>query len=100
MENSKGKILVVDDEKSMREILQIFLKNEGYNVSVANNGSSAIEVLKKDIFNLIITDMKMPKVGGLELLKNVKKITPDTVVVLITAFGTTESAVESMKHGT
>ncbi len=99
MKKTEGKILVVDDEKSMREILQIFLKNEGYSVSVADNGQSAIEAVKKDIFDLIITDMKMPKVSGLDVLKSVKKITPDTVVVIITAFGTTESAVEAMKLG-
>ncbi|MCK5503900.1 MAG: response regulator, partial [Thermodesulfovibrionia bacterium] len=93
MNGLKGKILVVDDEKSMREILQIFLKNEGYSVSVANDGESAIEAVKKDIFNLVITDMKMPKASGLDLLKRVKKISSDTVVVIITAFGTTESAV-------
>jgi two-component system response regulator PilR (NtrC family) len=99
MNGLKGKILVVDDEESMREILQIFLKNEGYSVSVANNGESAIEAVKKDIFNLVITDMKMPKASGLDLLKRVKKISSDTVVVIITAFGTTESAVEAMKLG-
>jgi two-component system response regulator PilR (NtrC family) len=99
MKNSKGNILVVDDEKSMREILQIFLANEGYNISLANNGKSATEAVKKDIFDLVITDMNMPKVDGMELLKNIKEITPDTVVVFITAFGTTESAVEAMKHG-
>ncbi len=99
MNGLKGKILVVDDEKSMREILQIFLKNEGYSVSIANNGESAIEAVKKDIFNLVITDMKMPKASGLDLLKRVKKISSDTVVVIITAFGTTESAVEAMKLG-
>jgi two-component system response regulator PilR (NtrC family) len=99
MKKIKGNILVVDDEKSMREILEIFLKSEGYGVSVAENGEKAIEAVKKDIFDLIITDMKMPKVGGLELLKNVKQITPDTVVVIITAFGSTDSAVEAMKLG-
>ncbi len=99
MKNIKGKILVVDDEKSMREILQIFLKNEGYCVQVASNGEEATEAVKKEIFDLVITDMKMPKIGGLELLKNVKQITPGTVVVIITAFGSTESAVEAMKHG-
>ncbi len=99
MKQIKGNILVVDDEKSMREILEIFLKSEGYAVSVAENGEKAIEAVKKDIFDLIITDMKMPKVSGLELLKNVKQITPYTAVVIITAFGTTESAVEAMKLG-
>ncbi|MBI5663748.1 MAG: sigma-54-dependent Fis family transcriptional regulator, partial [Nitrospirae bacterium] len=99
MKKLMGNILVVDDEKSMREILEIFLKSEGYGVSVAENGEKAIEAVKKDIFDLIITDMKMPKVGGLELLKNVKQIAPDTVVVIITAFGTTDSAVEAMKLG-
>lgn len=99
MKGTKGKILVVDDEKSMREILEIFLKNEGYSVSVANNGEAATAEIKKDIYDLIITDMKMPKVGGLELLKNVKQIAPDSVVVIVTAFGTTESAVEAMKLG-
>lgn len=99
MKKIKGKILVVDDEKSMREILEIFLKSEGYNISVASNGEVALEIMKDDFFDLIISDMKMPKVGGMELLRNVKKISPDTVVVIITAFGTTESAVEAMKLG-
>lgn len=99
MKTAKGNILVVDDEKSMREILEIFLRNEGYSVSVADNGAKAIEAIKNDIYDLIITDMKMPKVSGLDLLKNVKQMTPDTVVVVVTAFGTTESAVEAMKLG-
>ncbi len=99
MKKAMGNILVVDDEKSMREILEIFLKSEGYNVSVANNGEVAVEAIKNDIFDLVISDMKMPKMGGLELLKNIKEIAPDTVVVIVTAFGTTESAVDAMKHG-
>jgi two-component system response regulator PilR (NtrC family) len=99
MSKIKGRILVVDDEKSMREILEIFLKNEGYSVSVADNGEKGIEAVKKDIYDLIITDMKMPKVSGLELLKSVKQISPDTIVVVFTAFGTTKSAVEAMKLG-
>lgn len=99
MTDTKGRILVVDDEKSMREVLRIFLGNEGYDVSVANNGEEAIEAVKKDIFDLIITDMKMPKAGGLELLKSAKQLSPDTVVVIITAFGSADSAVEAMKLG-
>jgi two-component system response regulator PilR (NtrC family) len=99
MAYSKGRILVVDDEQSMREVLDIFLSNEGYNVTVAGNGVSGVDAVKKDIFDLVITDMKMPKLGGLELLKNIKQISPDTVVVIATAFGSTESAVEAMKLG-
>jgi two-component system response regulator PilR (NtrC family) len=99
MVKTKRRILVVDDEKSMREILEIFLGNEGYSVSVAANGELAVEALKKDIFDLVISDMKMPRMGGLELLKNVKENSPDTVFVIMTAFGTTESAVEAMKLG-
>ncbi len=99
MSNSKGKILVVDDEKSMREVLEIFLKGEGYDVLVADGGESGIEAIKKDIFELVITDLKMPKVSGFDLLKVIKDISPNTIVVIITAFGTAESAVEAMKLG-
>ncbi len=99
MKASKGNILIVDDERSMREVLEIFLKNEGYSVTTAENGRTAMEAIQKDIFDLIITDLKMPKMGGLELLKGVKEISHDTVVVIMTAYGTTESAVEAMKLG-
>lgn len=99
MKTPKGKILVVDDEKSMREVLEVFLKSEGYDVSLADGGESAIEAVKKNIFDLIITDMKMPKISGFDLLKVIKDVSPDTSVVIITAFGTTESAVEAMKLG-
>jgi two-component system response regulator PilR (NtrC family) len=83
----------------MREILEIFLTSEGYSVTSADNGEAAVGAIKNDIFDLVISDMKMPKMGGLELLRNIKEITPDTVVVIVTAFGSTESAVEAMKHG-
>jgi|Deesub1362A_J573_1020465.scaffolds.fasta_scaffold00356_5 two-component system response regulator PilR (NtrC family) len=99
MKVSKGNILIVDDERSMREVLEIFLKNEGYSVVTAGDGMAAIEALKKDIFDLVITDLKMPNIDGIELLKTIKETYPDTVVVIITAFGTAESAVEAMKLG-
>ncbi len=99
MKESKGKILVVDDEKNMREVMEIFLKGEGYDVTVADGGASGITAFKKDIFNLVITDLKMPKVSGFDLLKVIKETSPNTIVVINTAFGTTESAVEAMKLG-
>jgi two-component system response regulator PilR (NtrC family) len=95
----KGKILVVDDEKSMREVLEIFLRGEGYDVTIADGGESAVEHIKRDIFNLVITDLKMPKISGFDLLKIIKESSANTPVVIMTAFGTTESAVEAMKLG-
>ncbi|MBC8413032.1 sigma-54-dependent Fis family transcriptional regulator [bacterium] len=94
-----GSILVVDDEQSMREMLQIFLSSEGYKVATANNGETAIEALKNDFFDLVISDMNMPKMGGMELLRQIKQTSPEIVVVIVTAFGSTESAVEAMKLG-
>lgn len=99
MKVPKGNILVVDDERSMRDVLEIFLRNEGYNVTTAKDGKTAIEAIQKDIFDLVITDLKMPKTSGLDLLKSVKEISQNIVVIIITAFGTTESAVEAMKLG-
>ncbi|MEK7825450.1 MAG: sigma-54 dependent transcriptional regulator [Nitrospirota bacterium] len=93
------KILVVDDEQSMRELLTIMLKREGYLVTSASNGEEGIKALNKEIFDLVITDMKMPKVSGLELLRIIKEIAPQTIVLMITAFASTETAVEAMKEG-
>ena len=93
------KILIVDDERSMRDVLSIMLKKAGYAVTTANDGEEAIEQIGKDIFDLVITDLKMPKAGGLEVLKAVKEVSPETVVLMITAFASTETAVEAMKRG-
>lgn len=93
------KILIVDDERSMREVLSIMLKRAGYGVTEAADGEEAVAQIGKEIFDLVITDLKMPKVGGLEVLKAVKEISSDTVVLVITAFASTESAVEAMKLG-
>ena len=94
-----NRILVVDDEKSMRDFLTIMLKKEGYEVTTAKSGGDAIKVILAEIFDLVITDVKMPHVGGIEVLKAVKDVSPETIVIMITAFGTAESAVEAMKLG-
>ena len=100
MENlSKGKILIVEDEKSMREVLGILLEGEGYDVTLATGGIDGISLLNKDIFDMVITDINMPKVNGFEILKKVRETSPDTLVIMITAFGTTESAIEAMQLG-
>ncbi len=94
-----AKILIVDDEKSLREFLQIVLTKEGYQVVTASDGEEAIEWIGKDIFDLVISDIKMPKASGLDVLKAVKEVSPDTIVLMITAFATTETAIEAMKQG-
>lgn len=92
-------ILVVDDDKSMREFLELILKREKYNVICAKDGADAILLLKNNYFDLVITDLMMPAINGLELLKKAKELYPDIKVLMITAFGTIETAVEAMKLG-
>jgi two-component system response regulator PilR (NtrC family) len=99
MEKHKGRILIVEDEKSMREVLKILLEGEKYEVVSASDGLEGLSYITDDIFDLVITDIKMPKVGGFELLKKAKEISPDTIVIMITAFGTTEAAIDAMKLG-
>jgi len=99
MEKHRGRILIVEDEKSMREVLKILLEGERYEVVSASDGLEGLSYLTNDIFDLVITDIKMPKVDGFELLKKTKEISPDTIVIMITAFGTTEAAIEAMKSG-
>ncbi|MCX7792977.1 MAG: sigma-54 dependent transcriptional regulator [Thermodesulfovibrionales bacterium] len=95
----RAKILIAEDEKGMREVLEIFLQEEGYRTLSVRDGRAAIEALEKDIFDLVITDIKMPRADGFEVLRKVKEVSPDTVVIMITAYGTTESALEAIKLG-
>lgn len=93
------KILVVDNEKSMRDFLSIVLKKEGYSVETAEDGDHALKCFEKDIYDLVLTDIKMPRMGGLDLLKALKSVSPETVTVMMTAFASTETAIEAMKEG-
>ncbi len=95
----KSRILVVDDEESIREFLEIMLKKEGFEVSLAEDGARAKEMIQKKSFDMVISDLQMPNMNGIELLKFVKDSAPDIVFMMITAFGTTETAVEAMKMG-
>jgi two-component system response regulator PilR (NtrC family) len=99
MSNYRAKLLIVEDERSMREILTMLLESEGYNVVAANDGQEGTSWLEKDIFDLVITDIKMPGVDGFGVLAKVKELSPETAVIMITAFGTMESALEAMKLG-
>ncbi len=93
------KILVVDDERSLREVLSIMLKRAGYAVTEAADGEEAISHVNSEIFDLVITDLRMPKADGMAVLKAVKSSSPETVVLVITAFATADSAVDAMKLG-
>jgi two-component system response regulator PilR (NtrC family) len=92
-------ILVVDDELSMREFLKILLEKEGYQVSTASEASSAIDLIKSQNFDLVLSDIKMPGMGGLSLLEKIKEINSLLPVIMITAFASPENAVNAMKSG-
>jgi two-component system, NtrC family, response regulator PilR len=96
---AETRVLVVDDEQSMRELLGIMLRQVGYAVTMADGGEAAIEALKADAFDLVITDLRMRKVDGLAVLRAAKEHSPRTVVLVVTAFASTETAVEAMKLG-
>ncbi|WP_316348221.1 sigma-54 dependent transcriptional regulator [Desulfuromonas acetoxidans] len=95
----KQRILVVDDEQSMREFLAIMLSREGYRVESASDGERACELLDTNVYDLILSDIRMPNLDGLSLLARVKEQGTDTTVIMMTAFSTTEQAVEAMKQG-
>ncbi len=92
-------LLVVDDEPQMLIAIDETLRRSGYSVTTAGSGLEALCRLKERYFQLVITDMRMPEVSGLELLKKVKTVAPQTPVVLLTAYGTIQTAVDAMRHG-
>ena len=94
-----ARILVVDDERSMRELLAIVLRREGYDVLLAETGRAAIELLERQPVDLLISDIKMPDLSGVEVLRAAKKIDQDILAIMITAFASTETAVEAMRLG-
>jgi len=96
---SKNTILVVDDEKSLRRVVQVQLEQRGYTVVTAESGEDALQRLHGQAFGLIISDLRMPGLSGLELLREVRRVSPESKVIILTAFGTVETAVEAMQSG-
>jgi two-component system, NtrC family, response regulator PilR len=98
-ERRTPRILVVDDERSMRELLAIVLRREGYEVLLAANGRSAVETLEREPVDILISDIKMADLSGVEVLRAAKRIDKDILGIMITAFASTETAVEAMRLG-
>ncbi|HEY0713232.1 MAG TPA: response regulator, partial [Polyangia bacterium] len=96
---SKGSILIVDDEANARTALAELLREEGYTVETAADGFKALGKLEETPPDLVLTDLKMPGMGGVELLEKVKGIDDEIVVVVMTASGAVETAVDAMKRG-
>src|SRR5687767_12917327 len=96
---SISRVLVVDDERSMRELLSIVLKRDGYEVLVADDGARAIQMLKKQRVDILITDIRMPQMGGVDVLREAKRIDPEIISIVMTAFASTDTAVEALRLG-
>jgi DNA-binding NtrC family response regulator len=95
----QSKILIADDEKDICKALEFLLKKEGYAVTLAHSGEEAVEKIKSDSFDIVITDLKMGRVDGIAVLEKTNEISSDTPVIIMTAFASIESAVEAMKKG-
>ena len=94
-----ARVLIVDDERSMRELLSIVLRRDGYEVLTAEDGAAAVELLKKQRFDILITDIRMPQMNGVDLLREAKRIDPDIISIVMTAFASTDTAVEALRLG-
>ena len=97
--HAPARVLVVDDERSMRELLSIVLRRDGYDVLIAEDGASGLELLKRERIDILITDIRMPQMNGVDLLREAKRIAPDIVSIVMTAFATTDTAVEALRLG-
>ncbi len=92
-------ILIVDDEEIIRDSLSFVLKKEGYSVAIAENGRVALDLINERSFDLVITDIEMPEMRGIELLENITRISPETLVMIITAYGSIETAIAALRKG-
>ncbi len=99
MNKFSAHLLIVDDERSMRELLEYMLSREGYEISLAANGRTAVEMVESNDYDLILCDIRLGDITGLEVLRAAKQKKPQTVVIMISAYATTETAVEAMNDG-
>ena len=99
MNPSEAHLLIVDDERSMRELLEYMLSKEGYNIDLAENGRKAVEAIQAKDYDLVLSDIKLGDLTGLDVLRAAKQKNPNIVVIMISAFASTETAVEAMNDG-
>ena len=97
--SQRSKLLVVDDEPGVRTSLEGILEQEGHLVTTAASGEEALAAMDRDVFDLILVDLKMPGMDGLEVMAAAKGIMPDTVVIILTAYGTVDSAIDALRQG-
>jgi len=94
-----AKILIVDDEKPIRDSLKLVLEEEGYTTSVAGDGEDALQKLQEDVYDVVITDIKMPKMDGMQLLESASKFSPETFFIIMTAYASVKTAIDALRQG-
>ena len=92
-------ILFVDDDQQILDVVKTYLNRHGYLVDTINNGKQALEKIKQTEYAAVFTDLIMPEISGLDLLKSTKSVSPSTEIIIVTGYGTIESAIEALKHG-
>ncbi|HKJ33456.1 MAG TPA: response regulator [Balneolales bacterium] len=96
---TKGTVLIVDDEQAIRESLSMVLEDEGFICLTAANGKIALDIFKKNAIDILITDIHMPVMNGLELFEEVRKLSPATRTIIITAYSETDTAIKTINEG-
>src|SRR5690349_8333188 len=99
LHDASGRILIADDEASIRDGLVDVLTDEGYQATGVANGAEAISAIAQCGYDIVVTDLRMPEIDGLEVLRRVRELSPQTLVLLITAYASVETAVEALRNG-
>jgi len=99
MSKERTRILIVDDEEIVRESLSAWLEKDGYTLATAPDGETALARIRKERWSLLLVDLKMPGIDGLQVLEESRKVQPDAVAVIMTAYATVDTAVAAMKIG-